>query len=848
MKNIILLFLFLIPVFLFAQYPATGNKQRLGYQTTGDGLIWRGVAADTAIKPRTTANAYFQLDTVNRVLRRYIATQGSWQVVGGGSASIDSLIYATRYWVGSNYFPLEGGTLTGTGGAGFIGLPSQVTAPGTPASGLNIYAQGSSFNWKGTDGFERQITSSLTGGRNYALPDISGTFALGTGTADLSARWTGTNTLGAGSWSDNLTRLQAQVPVQFQSVTTAGLPTGVTGYWLFNTDIGPGWYDGARWNYVPKADRSAFTSTYVPFTNSSGQLTQASATGQNLRYYNAGSNLHILEISSAIEAKGITGVNNGNADLVASSATNVGRWSFSVTESTGAFSFYDAISNQTPVTLAKNSGSARLTTNSTTTALSAASLLTGTVGSTVQTIGNATDAIGGTGTWRVLNGSNIFSITPTGTSPYFAFTNGTQQGYFQATVLDGIRLGTISNHPLIFVTNSTVKAYLTAAGRFSIAKAAPDYIFDVTSTDAFGIPRGTVAQRPTIASSTTPFRYNTDSTALEYGESVGTWRQLATRAYARSLIAAVPTSNIYTANGSLTADRTLHGAGYTLRLNANTIVRDSLKIANLADHTNPDSIVTTKGGWIGKRKWIMPSDSMSLGTNSGFVYDKGVMGFENSGPSRYATLYTDTTGGYELGGYSNGGNVFSIVFGQARGIDSYWRSTIFYNSTTLGILRMDFTNGLVYQTSLTDFQFRIDTSGTQRNYRYGAGNKEAADLSKTESPYLAWIATDGTIIEKASKTEQYYEITSTSSPQTFSNDYSDNFVNQGGTQASFTFLFPASPEDGQILSITWGNAISTLTLDGNGNTITGSAVTTAVAGTRRQFKYYASAATWIKIY
>jgi len=99
-----------------------------------------------------------------------------------------------------------------------------------------------------------------------------------------------------------------------------------------------------------------------------------------------------------------------------------------------------------------------------------------------------------------------------------------------------------------------------------------------------------------------------------------------------------------------------------------------------------------------------------------------------------------------------------------------------------------------------------------------------------------------------SKQEAYYEITSTSSPQTFSNDYPDNFVNQGGTQPSFTFDFPASPEDGQILMITWGNAISVVTLNGNGNTITGTAVTTAVAGTRRMFKFYASLNTWIKIY
>ena len=60
---------------LFAQYPATGNKQRLGYQTTGDGLLFRGRSNDTtALKPSTINNAYFILDTVNNVLFNYIKT------------------------------------------------------------------------------------------------------------------------------------------------------------------------------------------------------------------------------------------------------------------------------------------------------------------------------------------------------------------------------------------------------------------------------------------------------------------------------------------------------------------------------------------------------------------------------------------------------------------------------------------------------------------------------------------------------------------------------------------------------------------------------------------------------
>lgn len=73
-----ILFLFL-SISLFAQYPATGNKQRLGYQTTGDGLVFRGRSSDTtALKPSTINNAYFVLDTVNNVLYNYIKTKGGW--------------------------------------------------------------------------------------------------------------------------------------------------------------------------------------------------------------------------------------------------------------------------------------------------------------------------------------------------------------------------------------------------------------------------------------------------------------------------------------------------------------------------------------------------------------------------------------------------------------------------------------------------------------------------------------------------------------------------------------------------------------------------------------------------
>lgn len=81
-RIVILLICFLFAGAAFAQYPATGNKSRLGWQTTADGLVWRGSLADTTtIKPAGLNNAYFILDTVNAVLYRYIKTQGGWQAV-----------------------------------------------------------------------------------------------------------------------------------------------------------------------------------------------------------------------------------------------------------------------------------------------------------------------------------------------------------------------------------------------------------------------------------------------------------------------------------------------------------------------------------------------------------------------------------------------------------------------------------------------------------------------------------------------------------------------------------------------------------------------------------------------
>jgi len=103
-KNNTLSFLLLLScTFAFAQYPATGNKQRLGYQTTGDGLVFRGRSADTvSLKPSTINNAYHLFDTVNNVLFSFIKTKGGWKfnnsdtvIIQGVTMPFDSITFNT---------------------------------------------------------------------------------------------------------------------------------------------------------------------------------------------------------------------------------------------------------------------------------------------------------------------------------------------------------------------------------------------------------------------------------------------------------------------------------------------------------------------------------------------------------------------------------------------------------------------------------------------------------------------------------------------------------------------------------------------------------------------------------
>jgi hypothetical protein len=97
-EGLVIAFIVLASSFVFAQFPTNTNKQRLGFQTTADGLVWRGSISDTAsIQPVSNQNAWVILDTVNLKIYSFDFTSNVWNQVGGGAFTqpIDSLFFKT---------------------------------------------------------------------------------------------------------------------------------------------------------------------------------------------------------------------------------------------------------------------------------------------------------------------------------------------------------------------------------------------------------------------------------------------------------------------------------------------------------------------------------------------------------------------------------------------------------------------------------------------------------------------------------------------------------------------------------------------------------------------------------
>jgi hypothetical protein len=100
MNRIISLFLFIfIASCLNGQYNSPiKNKVTLGVQTTADGLVWRGLAADTTRKPSVDTMAYILLDTNTNIIWQYKkAVNNAWTRLNLRQSDTTSFNYVNTY-------------------------------------------------------------------------------------------------------------------------------------------------------------------------------------------------------------------------------------------------------------------------------------------------------------------------------------------------------------------------------------------------------------------------------------------------------------------------------------------------------------------------------------------------------------------------------------------------------------------------------------------------------------------------------------------------------------------------------------------------------------------------------
>jgi hypothetical protein len=138
------------------------------------------------------------------------------------------------------------------------------------------------------------------------------------------------------------------------------------------------------------------------------------------------------------------------------------------------------------------------------------------------------------------------------------------------------------------------------------------------------------------------------------------------------------------------------------------------------------------------------------------------------------------------------------------------------------------------------------------------GNSERAKVKKLQGVEVATTEpTDGQMLIYSGVTSKYEPslpkpnqtyntITGVIGPIELSNTKTDNFINQGSTQATFTFSLPGSVADGFVSRMVFNNAVTSLTINSaDASSIFGTVPITASSYSVYTFKFYTGIG-WIR--
>jgi len=199
-------------------YPATGNQVDDEYTQNGQILV----VTHTSHASRSVAITYTIPNPGNSVSSAdFVLTEGGQIINGaktfGNNVTIngDLTVNGTMTTINSTVTEISDPTITlNNGGAaasgGGAGIEIEENAVITAFATVSAARNGWSFKAPLNANTATLLLSSLTSNRNYTLPDVSDSFAMGSGVAGRVAYWTSTSQIGSNAnffWDNTNTRL-----------------------------------------------------------------------------------------------------------------------------------------------------------------------------------------------------------------------------------------------------------------------------------------------------------------------------------------------------------------------------------------------------------------------------------------------------------------------------------------------------------------------------------------------------------------------------------------------------------------------------------------------------------------
>jgi hypothetical protein len=353
--------------------------------------------------------------------------------------------------------------------------------------------------------------------------------------------------------------------------------------------------------------------------------------------------------------------------------------------------------------------------------------------------------------------------------------------------LDGINTTAFNEGDILYVSTTTAGAFQTTV------PVAPNNIIQVAAVVSDS-NNGKLLIRPTLGSKLTSdesvrITSVANGNVLQYNSSLAVWENVAPSSLA--------VNNIYTADGTLTGNRTVTSAGFSLTFTGAVNLASAAGNVGIGTTSPGEKLTVVGSSGVGKATTNSVAYSAVYNSSTGFV----AMQQRDGTSARYGV-----NGMSELTSAGTGG--LAIV--SAAG-------AVHFGTSTNEMMRLFTTGNVLIQTggTFTDGGFRLDVSGTIRSTTF-----ISAGTGSTGGYYVGATSGSGAFMIRG-----YADTTNPGIEKVAANNSPFEFYQRGQSANAYTFRFSMTDTNSRAMSVGSGSVDNIRVLLGfgvpNANNISG---------------------------